>query len=85
MNICGVLIHAHPAKVGDVMRNIAPLAGVEVHGTAPGGRIIVTVEDTPTLTALDAMAALHRLDGVVAASLIYHHFEPDAEGAAATA
>lgn len=84
MNLCGVLIHANPRRVADVMRELAPLDGVEVHQTAPGGRIVVTVEDTARTTALDTMASIHRLDGVVAASLIYHHFEPDADGAAAT-
>lgn len=84
MNICGVLVHALPAKLEAIQANLALMDGVEVHQTADGGRIIVTVEDTEQTTALDAMSAIHRLDGIVAASLIYHHFEPDADGAAAT-
>lgn len=84
MNICGVLVHATPAKFEAIQADLALMDGVEVHHTAAGGRIVVTVEDTERTTALDAMSAIHRLDGIVAASLIYHHFEPDADGAAAT-
>lgn len=85
MNICGVLVHANPAKVANVLVDLDHMTGVEVHKTAPGGRIVLTVEDTASATALDTMVAINRLDGIVAASLVYHHFEPDAEGAAVNA
>lgn len=87
MNICGVLVHANPAKIGAVVAALNGLDGVEVHQTADGGRVVVTVEDCESSTALDTMAAIHRLDGIVAASLVYHHFEPEtaATGAAANA
>lgn len=87
MNICGVLVHASPAKVSSVVAALNSMNGVEVHQTGDGGRVVVTVEDCATSTALDTMAAIHRLDGIVAASLVYHHFEPEtaATGAAAIA
>ena len=85
MNVCGILVHAMPSRLSQVIGALRALEGVDIHQTAPGGRVVVTVEDTAEVTALDAMASIHRLDGVVAASLIYHHFEPDADGAAATA
>jgi len=81
MNICGVLVHAFPAKVAAVCTGLAGLDGVEIHQTASGGRIVVTVEDTDATSAIDTLAAIHRLDGIVAASLVYHHFEPAAEAA----
>ena len=82
MNICGVLVHANPNKMASVLGALAELEGVEVHRTADGGRIVLTVEDTDRTIALDTMAAIHRLDGVVAASLVYHHFESLADSAA---
>ena len=87
MNICGVLVHVMPAKVDAIATALGGLAGVEVHQRAGDGRIVVTVEDTATSTALDTMASIHRLDGIVAASLVYHHFEPEtaAHGAAPNA
>jgi nitrate reductase NapD len=76
MNICGVLVHANPTKLDTVANSLAGLPGVEIHERASGGRLVVTVEDTDASTAFDTMTAIHRLDGIVAASLVYHHFEP---------
>lgn len=76
MNVCGVLVHAVPARASKVVEALGMLDGVEVHQTADGGRIVVTVEDTDRRPAIDTLREIHRLDGIVAASLIYHHFEP---------
>lgn len=84
-NICGVLVHAHPARVTEVLAQIDALEGVEVHELADAGRIVLTVEDTPTTTAFDQLAAIHRISGVVAATLVYHHFEPATSGASPSA
>ena len=78
MNVCGVLVHANPAKTDDVIQAMQTLDGLEVHHTAEAGRIVVTVEDTDSTLALDTLAAIHKLDGIVAASLVYHCFEPAA-------
>lgn len=75
MNICGVLIHANPAKLASVLNALAALPGVDVHETASGGRIVTTIEDTQGALALDSLTRIHRLDGIVAASLVYHHFD----------
>jgi periplasmic nitrate reductase NapD len=81
MNVCGVLVHANPARLDEVVAAMRNLGGLEVHGTAPGGRIVVTIEDTETTLALDALTAIHKLDGIVAASLVFHSFEPAADAA----
>jgi len=77
MNICGVLVHAVPSRVDGVAKALRAIDGVDVHQQADGGRIVVTVEDTPHTAAIDTLRSLQRLDGIVASSLIYHHFEPD--------
>jgi nitrate reductase NapD len=80
MNICGVLVHVVPPKRQHVRAALQDMAGVEIHQEAGDSRLIVTVEDTPASTAFDTITAIHRLDGIVAASLVYHHFDPaDAE------
>lgn len=75
MNMCGVLVHAIPNRTSVVVEALRALDGVEVHQTADGGRIVVTVEDTDLRPAIDTLREINRLDGIVAASLIYHHFE----------
>lgn len=75
-NMCGVLVHAVPQRATLVAEALKGLPGVEVHTIAEHGRIVVTVEDTDQALAIDQLSAIHRLDGVVAAALIYHQFEP---------
>ncbi len=82
-NVCGILVHAMPERFDSVLAALGAIAGVEVHHTAEGGRIVVTAEDTPESLALDQLSAIHRIPGVVAAALVYHHFEPAASTSAA--
>lgn len=77
MNICGVLVHAVPSRLASVVDALTAFDGVDVHRSAEGGRLVVTIEDTHSRAAIDTLRELHRVDGVVAASLIYHHFEPE--------
>jgi nitrate reductase NapD len=79
MNIAGLLVHAHPARRDAVRRRLAGLSGVEVHAASQDGRLIVTVEDTDDAPAADTVLALHRMEGVLSAAIVYHHFEPLSE------
>ena len=76
MNVCGVLVHAHPDRLAAVESGCAAIAGVEVHGRAPHGRLILTVEDTEETRAADTLADLNKVPGVIAAALVYHEFDP---------
>ncbi|MFO1189890.1 MAG: chaperone NapD [Alphaproteobacteria bacterium] len=76
MNICGVLVHVRPDRVADVALAMRTIPGSELHGQTADGRLIVTVEDTAGARAFDGLTSIHGLPGVVAASLVYHHFEP---------
>lgn len=79
MNVCGVLIHAHPDRIDAVEAGIGVIPGVEAHGRAAGARLIVTIEDTRAMSAVDALAALNKVPGVIATALVYHEFDPDLE------
>lgn len=76
MNICGVLVFANPAKMDDVVSSLSALEGVEVHmSVREDGRVVATVEDTANAPAIESLTAIHKLDGVVSASIVYHNFE----------
>lgn len=79
MNICGVLVHVLPDHKARVAGELSELPGLEVHETLDAGRLIVTVEDTGQSLALDTLSAIHRTSGVVAAALVYHHIDADAD------
>jgi len=79
MNVCGVLVHSRPDHCIPVEAALEQMPGVEVHGKNSDSRIIITVEDTPDVSAIDGLAAIHKVSGVIAAALVYHHFEPEEE------
>lgn len=78
MNIAGVVIHARPEKLAGVEAQLLDLPGVEIHATAEDGRMVVTVEDEESRMG-DTVMSFHSVDGVLSASLIYHHFEDSEE------
>ena len=79
LNICGVAVYLAPKAGEDVAAKIRALPGVELHAASDDGRLAATIIDTPTSMAIDQIAAIHRLPGVVAASLIFHVVD-EAEG-----
>ena len=76
MNISGVLVSVRPEKLEQVKKAYAKLDGVEIHQITPDGQLIVTVEEE---LGADNMLEVHRTEGVIAASLVYHNFEELAE------
>jgi len=75
MNISGILVHAQPQKISKVQAALTALDGVEVHGRSEDGRLVVTIEDDDDSQAADTMLKMHRLEGVLSATLVYHNFE----------
>lgn len=79
-NICGVAVYLAPNAGEDLVARILALPGVELHAASGDRRIAATVVDTASSMAIDQIAAIHRMPGVVAASLIFHAVdEPDSE------
>lgn len=73
MNLCSVVVHVRPEKMAAVGKNLEALPGVEIHGGAEEGKLIITVEDTETASAGDTMMGFSAIDGVISATLIYHY------------
>jgi nitrate reductase NapD len=79
-NICGVAVYLAPDAGADLTARIMALPGVELQAASGENRLAATVVDTPSSMAIDQIAAIHRMPGVVAASLIFHAVdEPDGE------
>lgn len=79
MNICGILVHTKPDWVEAMKERLTALPGVEVHGVSDEGRMVVTLEEEDEDTMADAMLQIQRLEGVLSASMIYHHCEEENE------
>ena len=76
MNVCGLLIHMLPDNTDRIRSELTALDGVEVHGDAGPGRLIVTVEDTGDSLAIDTVSIISQLGGISSVALVYHEMEP---------
>ena len=80
-NVVGLVIQTAPGKTGAVRAAVAVLNGVEIHAETGDGRLVATAIDTGDCMAIDQLAAINRLPGVVSAMLAYHEIdhpeEPD--------
>ena len=72
MNICSLVVHARPERLGLVQADLQDMPGVEVHGRSEDGKLVVTVEDTAQSPVADTVMAIHNVSGVLTAVLIYH-------------
>jgi nitrate reductase NapD len=79
MNVIGVLVQTTPDREAEVQAQLAGMPGVEVHASAGDGRLVVTAVDLDTANASDALMAMQLMPHVVAASLVYHAFEPETQ------
>ncbi len=77
MNISSVIVHPRPEAVEAVHARLAALGGIEIHGVAEDGRMIVTIEADDDGTMADAFDAINKTDGVMSASMVFHQTESD--------
>ena len=81
MNISSAIVNARPGCVAVVQAGLATLAGVEVHGISPDGKLIVTIETEDDGSNVATYERIGQLDGVMSAAMVYHQTEsePDKE------
>jgi nitrate reductase NapD len=82
-NVCGVVIHVAPGRLETARAAIAALPGVDLHAEADQGRLVATACDTDTTMAIDQLAAINRIPGVVSTTLAYHAMDDGSDDDAA--
>jgi periplasmic nitrate reductase NapD len=75
-HICSLVVHARPDALAPVGEALRAMAGVEIHGESPKGKIVVTVETTNDDDIVRTMGCIADLPGVLSTALIYQHSEP---------
>jgi len=73
MNICSLVVHARPERLGGVQTDLQAMPGVEIHGQSEDGKLVVTVEDEGESLASESVLAIQNISGVINAVLIYHY------------
>jgi nitrate reductase NapD len=79
MDITSAIVRAAPHQREAVRARLAELPGLEIHAATPDGRFIVTIEGTPGCRAAERVLELHRLEGVLAATMVYQYSDEDME------
>lgn len=79
VNISGVLVQAWPNELEAVQNRLEKLSGVEVHAQNEKGHLVVTIESEDVQSTAEILTALQNVEGVLSASLVYHHEEQQPE------
>lgn len=75
IHLSSLVVHALPAALDEVAAQIADM-GCEIHMTSPEGKLIVTHETEDARALGDTLTRMQLLDGVLSATMVYHHCEP---------
>lgn len=75
-HISSLVVHTHPERVPGIVAGISAIDGAEIHGGQDTGKLIVTLETDTESQVVERINAIQLLDGVLAATLVFHHFEP---------
>jgi len=75
-HISSLVVHSRPDRVQSILESLGSIEGAEVHGGADTGKLIVTLETDTESQVVERINAIQLLEGVLAATLVFHHFEP---------
>ena len=76
VHVAGLVVHAFPEAAARIADLIGCREGAIVHARSPDGRMVVTLEADGGDAIAAAVVDIQRIDGVLAASLVYQHSEP---------
>jgi len=75
LHISSLVVHARPEALARIRPALTRLAGVEIHAEAPNGKMVITLETESEQTIVEHINTISLLDGVLAATLVFHHVE----------
>jgi nitrate reductase NapD len=75
-HVSSLVVHVRPEHLDGVLAALADMPGVETHGTAPSGKLVVTLETASEQDVVQHMGTIGELPGVLSTALVFHHVEP---------
>ena len=76
LHITSLVVHAAPARLRSVSREVAGIPGARVHGSSAAGKLVVTLEASSLHEMTCKVSAIQHLGGVLSAALVYQCVEP---------
>jgi nitrate reductase NapD len=73
-HVSSLVVHVRPERAHTVRRAMIGVPGLEVHAEE-GGKIIVTLETDTEADIVTRLNEISLLDGVMSATLVFHHVE----------
>lgn len=75
LHIVSMVAHMLPANRDAVAALLAAIPGVEIQAVSEPDKCVVTIEAGTEAELIDAINQINASDGVISASLVYHHYE----------
>ncbi len=75
-DIASILVQVKPEHLDEVEGKIIALAGCEIHGRDPCGKLIVVVEGTNTSDIGTTLNTIAITEHVLSAALVFHASDP---------
>ena len=71
VHITSLVVHAAPARAAALAPAISAVPGAQVHAVSGAGKLVVTLEASCSEDILSGLHAIHHMDGVLSAVLVY--------------
>jgi periplasmic nitrate reductase NapD len=78
VHISSLVVHSRPERASAIAGVLAGMEGTELHAQS-GGKLVITLETETEAEVVERLTAIQLLEGVLAATLVFHHFEPSTE------
>jgi nitrate reductase NapD len=75
MPVSGIVLTCVAAKTSDIALQLATVAGVEVHGVLPDGRIVAVIDAETVDDEVALVTELQEIEDVISVHVAYHNFE----------
>jgi len=76
LHIASLVVHVMPQALGAVEQALLAMDDMQVHGTHPDGKLVVTLEGPTAANIMDQIAEIRQITDVLNVSLVYQHTEP---------
>ncbi|SDB74730.1 chaperone NapD [Belnapia rosea] len=74
-HISSLVVHCRRENADQVATTLRAMNGMEVHGGVPEGKLVVTLETATEGEIVECLNQVQLLEGVLAATLVFHQFE----------
>jgi periplasmic nitrate reductase NapD len=83
-HVSSLVVHCRRESAAKVVAALRAMDGIEVHGGVPEGKLVVTLETATEGEIVERLNQVQLLKGVLAATLVFHQFEPTHPSEAST-